>query len=685
MPALLAPLFLAGFAAVAWPLLAHLAERERRDPVAFPSLMFLERTPTPITARRTLRDPWLFALRAAAIAALAFAFARPVLAPRASVLGADLRRRDLVVLLDRSFSMRANDRFARARSEVGKLIAAMSVGDRMTLVVFDRRARAVTPTTGDAAALRAALDSVALTDESTRLAPAVGMAQQLLAASDAPRKALVVVSDFQRSAWDLGPDVRLAAGTEVLPVDVSGSAVVTNHGVRAVELRRDRTSGVERAIVSARLANAGEAQRHVMATLEVGGRVVERKAVDLPRDAGATVTFTAITVPPDPVAARVALDADALAGDDAFHFVLERAPVIPVLLVGGRDAPFLPRALAVGDDPEFDVVARNAEGATAADLARARVVILADGALPAAGAQRLTQFVEQGGGLLVLLGERATPRSWPAGARALSPGALGAAIDRGGQGGAVLGMIDRQHPALSVFAGPHAGDLAAPRFYKYRPIDTTAGILARFDDGSVALTEHAVGAGRVLTFASTFDGLWNDLPRHAVFLPLVHQLVRHAAAYRPAPRARSIGESLRPADLAGAGRDASARWSVVAPSRARLSAGGPGGSATLELGEAGMYELRPGGAPEAKPVLVAANIAAPELDFTTFEPARLAHALLAAGEAAAPAAATSAPASIVEREAHQSTWWFLLVAVALLLCAETLVAWRAAAYVARME
>ena len=676
MPALLAPLFLVGLAALAWPLLAHLAERERRDPVAFPSFMFLERTPAPITARRQLRDPWLFALRAAALAALAFAFARPVLTPRAAALGADPRRRDIVVLLDRSFSMRVGDRFARAKAEVQKAIGGLHGGDRMTLVAFDRRAHAITRTTGDQAALRAALDSVSLTDESTRLGPAVALAQQLIGASDAPRKALLVVSDFQRSAWDLGDDARLPPLTEVASVDVGGGAIVANHGVRSVDVRRDRTGGAERVVVSARLANTGDAVRALAVRLEVAGRIVEQKRVDLPRDGGVTVSFAALTAPSEPVAARVTLDADALAGDDAFHFVLTRAPVVSVLLVGAHDSPFLPRALAVGDDPAFEVTVRTAEGATTADLAGKRVVVLADGAMPAAGGARLAQFVAAGGGLVTLLGERAAPRSWPTAARSLVPGALGPAIDRVGQGGAVLGTIDRQHPALSVFAGPHAGDLGAPRFYKYRPIDTTGGVLARFDDGTVALTEHAVGSGRVLTFASTFDGLWNDLPRQPVFLPLVHQLVRHAAAYRAVPRARAIGESLLPSDFGSIARDAGARWSVLAPSRARITIGGTGASPTLELGEAGIYELRPGGAPEARALLVASNITPSELDFTAFDPVRLTNALLASGSAGAPVGSTALAESLAERESHQSSWWYLLAAVALLLAAETLLAWR---------
>ena len=675
---LLAPLFLLGLLAVAVPLLVHLVERERRDPVAFPSLMFLERTPAPFTARRNLRDPWLFLLRALAIIALVLAFARPVFGPKPLVGSADPRRREVVVLLDRSFSMRVGDRFARAKAEALKVIASLRAGDRLTLVAFDRRARAVTLATGDVAQLRTAVEAVTLTDESTRLAPAVALAQQRLGASDAPRRSVVIISDLQRTGWDLTDEARMPSGTEVVAVDVGGSVAVADHAVRAVDVRRDRSGSAERVVVSARLANLGAAARGVEARLEVAGCVVEKRTVDLPRDGGATVTFAAVPVPPEPVAARVVLTPDALAGDDAFHFLLSRTPVLPVLVIEGRPSPFLARALAIGDAPAFDVVTRTPEGARAGDLAGRRLVILADGAFPSGiGATRLAKFVDDGGGLITALGERASPRSWPAAAHALLPGELGPAADRIGARGAVLGSVDRRHPALALFAGPKAGDLASARFYKYRPIDTTGGVLARFDDGAAALTEHAVGRGRVLTFASTFDGLWNDLPRQPVFLPFVQQLARHAASWRDAPRAQEIGANVLPSDLADIARVAGDRWSATAPSGARSSIGGAGAPAALALTEAGIHEVRPGGSPGARPLLVAANLAPSELDFASFDAVRLTNALAPATTAAAPGASGTETESLADREARQSTWWYLLLAVALLLAAESYLACRA--------
>ena len=674
---LLAPLFLLGVAAIAVPLLVHLVEREKRDPMSFPSLMFLERTKAPFTSRRHVRDPWLLVLRALAVAALVLAFARPVLGRRLSAGAADLRRREIVVLLDRSFSMRIGQRWERARATVDSVIRNLTPGDRMTLVAFDRRAQAVTAATSDQAVLRAGLSSLAPSDESTRLAPAIAVAQQRLAASDAPRKALVVVSDFQRSGWDLTDESRLATGTELTPLDVGGDSAVVDRAVRSVIVQRDRRPGPSQVIVTARVANMGPAGRGIRARLEVAGRMVAERTVDLPRDGGATVSFQAIPMPSDAMPARVVLDSDPLSGDDAFHFLLQQAPVLQVLLIEARSSPFLTRAFAIGDDPRFDVTTRTPGRATAADLAGRRLVVLADGAFPSGiGADRLIRFVNGGSGLIVALGDHIDRRTWPAAANVLIPGQIRAPTDRADGNGAVLGALDQQHPALALLTGSRAGDLATARFYKYRAIDTTSGVLARFDDGTAALTEHAVGRGRVLTFGSSLDGVWNDLPRQPAFLPLMQQLARYAASWRDAPRALEIGASVRPTDLLDIAGPTVARWVATAPSGVRTTIGGDGAPVALELTEAGVHELRPGGSPGARPLLVAANLAPSELDFSSFDVVRLTNALTSA--ASTPGTTNVAEVeTLADREARQSTWWYLLLAAVVLLVAESVVARRA--------
>jgi hypothetical protein len=672
---LLAPLFLLAGLAVAVPLLIHLVQKERRDPTAFPSLMFLEATPVPLSARRHIRDPLLFALRVLAVIALALAFARPVWSPTPRAAALDARRRDIVLLVDRSFSMRTGDRWRHARLAADSVVRSLTSGDRLIVAPFDRRATAVTALTGDAQALRAGLDSLAPTDAPTRLAPAIAFAQQRVLASTAPRKVVAIISDLQRSSWDLTDEAAMPAGTEVVVRAVTATDTAARHPVRDVTIQpgREPTREVE---VRARVGGAGDGARAVPVRLEIGGRVIESRTVDLRSEGAATVSFAPVPMPPMQVGARVVAGSDSSRADRAFNFVLQQPSALGVLVIDGQPSPYVPRALTIGEASRFDVRVTSASRATANDLSGRRVIVLPDGAFPTAiGAARLVSFVEQGGGLIVALGARASPGTWPSAADALIPGAIGAPINRSANGGGVLGPIDAQHPALAAVAR----DLSAARFNSYRAIDTTAGILARFDDGRVAIAERVVGRGRVIAIGSSLDGEWNDLPRQPAFLPLLHQLTRFAAAWRDIPRAFEVGATVRVTDLSPPEQSDVPRWSVVAPSGRRFSVDATGSAPTLELREAGMYELRPGGAPGARPLLVAANIAAAERDLATFEPLRLTQALAPKAGVVPSNAPATEPESASDREARQSTWWYLLLAVTLLLIGESIVARRTAA------
>ena len=49
----------------------------------------------------------------------------------------------------------------------------------------------------------------------------------------------------------------------------------------------------------------------------------------------------------------------------------------------------------------------------------------------------------------------------------------------------------------------------------------------RLGNGDPLLLEHALGAGRVLLFASTIDNVWNDLPISPLFVPFAVETARY--------------------------------------------------------------------------------------------------------------------------------------------------------------
>ena len=678
----LSPLFALGLAAIAVPIFVHLVHRERKETTPFPSLMFLRRVPYRHSSRKKLRDLLLFALRALVVLCAIVAFSRPVIdRVRRSVPGG-LGGREVVVLVDRSFSMRYADRWSRAQVAVRQAIDGIGPRDQMTIVPFELTARAVHETTGDRTLLRAAFDSIRPVDGGTRFAPAIALARRIVANSRLPQREVVVISDFQRSAFDLTEESRLPAGVTVTPVDVASGDVV-DHAVRSVELRRTTMGSKEQLGVHARIGNLGPAVRGMEVVLAIGGRTMETRKVDLPMDGGASLDFAPVPVPTAPQSAEVRLRADSLPGDDRFSFVFARTAVVSVLLVNAADMPadrdiFLRRALEIGDRPPFDVHVRAATLVTPADLAAHRVIILNDAWPSDAIAQRLVSRVREGAGVIVASGDRVGARTRNR-SEDLLPAPIVAPVDREGERGGVLGYLDASHPALSLFGASRSGDLSAARFFRYRSVNATSGVLARFDDGSGALAERRVGQGRVLQFGSSLDGYWNDLPRQPVFLPFLHQLTRYAADFRDRRDAYVVGEAIDEGSRAtiDSTPNVTHRLGQVAesPSGKRVRFGGTGEPIALVPHEAGVFAIRPVGSPGERPRLVAVNIDPHELEFARFDPTRLTEAVRSAPSAASAADSTAA-ATPRDREREQSLWWYILLVVTAALVAEALLARR---------
>lgn len=686
---LLAPLFLAGLAGLAIPVVIHLTHRERREPVPFPSLMFVRRVPFRAERRRRIRDPLLFALRAAAIVLASVAFARPLFRGAGMAAVGVRPARDVVLLVDRSYSMEYGDRWSRALGAAREVVDGLGADDRLALVFFSDRVEAASRLTGDRVALRGILDTVRTEGAVTRYAPAFRLVRDLLIETERPRRQLVLVTDLQRVGWEPRDAVRLPPGVDVRVVDVSDPAPA-NHAVAEARIQRMRDGGTGRATVSARVVNLGDrAVRGLRLALEVDGTELRTATADIAGRGAARVTFAPVPLPDRPARARILADRDALPRDDVFHFVLAPGGEIPVLLVEAASAApaealYLRRALGLGDDPRFRVATASSAPA-AGELAERPVVILNDVPFPAgAGAARLRRFVEEGGGVLAVLGPRAGAATLASVLPELVAEGTPEPVDRLEDAGAGLAILGYDHPALARFRTPGTGDFSAARFFRYRRVraGTEATVLARFDDGAPALVEARIGGGRALVIASDLGNAWNDLPLQPVFLPLLHRLLRHLADYREAPAAHTVGQALEVAEHPAAGA-----W-ARAGEDTELVVESPGGSRTvtapgaarLELRETGFYTVRPLDAARGEPLVLAVNPDPRESDLTAMAAEELVTALTAPsdeGAAGPPSPQPGAPLTAEELERRQGLWWYLLVAALLVLAGESALGARA--------
>ena len=134
--AFLAPLFFVALAGLAIPVLLHLTQREKKQVQFFPSLMFVRKIPYKSVRRRKIHNWLLLAVRMAALALLILAFARPWLQIGDAAVPIGSGAREVVVLLDNSYSMAYGDHWERARAAAHSEIGKLNPVDRGTLVLF---------------------------------------------------------------------------------------------------------------------------------------------------------------------------------------------------------------------------------------------------------------------------------------------------------------------------------------------------------------------------------------------------------------------------------------------------------------------------------------------------------------------------------------------------------------------
>lgn len=669
----LAPLFLLGLAALAIPVLIHLIQREKKQIMHFPSLMFVRRVPYKSVQRRRVHNWLLLLIRAAAMLLIIAAFARPFFRTADVPVVPGTGARELVVLLDQSYSMGYGDRWDRARAAVRNALGQLGPADRGSVVLFSSNAEIAVRSTNEQGRLLGAVPTGTPSAGATRYAPALKVASSILAESSLPRREVLLVSDFQRGGWRGQEGITLPAGTTVTPVSVANAVTTPNVAVTSVTLARSTFSSQERVAVTAAVVNRSEQPlAGGSLALEFGGRAVQTERLDVAANGTASVSFMPITLTGPNMRGVARVSSDGLPLDNAFSFVVSPAQPVRILLVdsGGSGNLYLTRALAVGDAPRYDVVVRQPGAVSDEDLQRASAVLVNDVNVTAALGRRLSRVLERGGGLFVVAGSRA---AWPAEVDVL-PGTLGGPSDRSRNNEARVGGLEFTHPVFEVFRAPRSGDFSTVRFYGYRNVTAAAGarVLARFDAGTPALLERQVGSGRVLLWASTLDLSWSDLPLKPVYLPFIHRSMQYLASYREPSPWLTVGQVFD-ADGAGAG---SGQRAAITPSGRRVALDDEGGP-VIELTEQGFYEIRqrPGQSGESEAAVVASNVDPAESDLTPMDPKEIVAAALSSVSGKG-GAAEAVPQTPEAQEHSQRVWWYLLVLGIALLGADTLLSNR---------
>jgi Aerotolerance regulator N-terminal/von Willebrand factor type A domain len=519
----LSPLFLIGAAAAAIPILLHLLKREPEARVKFSAIKLLKHAPVEHTQRRRLRELLLLALRVTALVLLALAFARPFLASSR----ADQPAGVTIVALDTSLSLSAPGQLEKAKTLAREAIAAAPASDLVGVVTFSNNARIAREPSGDRSLAVTAVNDAVTTFGATRYRTALSRAS---AAIEGRRGTIVVVTDLQEGGWDAGDRATVPASTEVRVADVG--APPPNLAVTSARAAGDR--------VLATIRNAGPAAREVRVRLMVDGRIAGEATAAMAPGQSSEVALPGARG----VEASVTIeDPSGVQADNVRYLVLNNQirPLVLVLTASSdsaREGLYVRHALMAegAGGAVYDVEQPGGVALGTWDgprMAReAAVIVLSTRGLDRHGRQLLTDYVKQGGGLLIAAGpdiDRDVAAEISGGAMALEAQALG----REQPGSRSFVPVDARHPVFDAF-GSLRTSLGLVTFSRIAIVSApSCETLATFTSGETALVECPANDGRVLVFASDLNNAWNDFPRRPTFVPFLHEMVRYLAGARP--------------------------------------------------------------------------------------------------------------------------------------------------------
>lgn len=584
--------FLGAFAALAIPVIVHLMFRMRTRRVDLGTLRFLREVLQKNARRKKVKRFALLALRMAGVALLAALFARPYFIGQ----GIGSNDRLVAVLIDRSASMELRSGRERlidqAVDQAKTIIRESGSNARVELAFFDHTVRPIGADRedGERSDVIAELIAPEATYCATDFGAAFSWARDICVKAGSADKELHVFTDLQRSGLDWSEVVEMPDDVRVeihdLGVDSANNVAVTSAAVNRTLIRPGDVAAVNVTVSNAGPFPLKEVPLRLYLRSERRTYNQERKISVAPGGLE-QFEFSIEGLDTGLWQGQVEIESeDDLRFDNRRFLALMAAPPWKVLIVDGQphESPvlsetyFLEAALRLA--PPGQTYASTPYDPKIADVGELagfeygdyELVILANVEnISASAANRLGDFVSDGGGLIVFSGEHVEAAGYRSLEKAeMTPGRI-TGVKHADDLPFRMQQWDESHSIFAPFNDPQHGDLRRLAFQAYTKIEPSpqARVLASFRGGDPLLLEVTKGKGRALWFTSSCDRQWSDWPRSHLYLPLVHQMLGHLTGLNEGGPVRGLtidASSRLAADIKPGVYEKTRHWEVINPS-----------------------------------------------------------------------------------------------------------------------
>ena len=514
-------------------------------------------------SRLKLRQIILLLLRALVIAMAVMAMARPTIRSSSFFLGKANVRTAAAIVLDNSLSMRwegpAGTRYSSAVKSVSNILKQLNHGDQISLFVpcpVGDLSSQQTFETPDA--IINLLKNSSASMLYGNMFQTVNQAAAYLDKSIFPNKEMYILSDFQKSSWqleDLKETSLEVSGVRYFTIDLS-DVEDRNAGLIKVELQEQIIELSRPVAVIADIGNFGNGDlEDLMVHAFLMENRVGQNTLSIPKSRSENISFNLTLKETGFISGMVELEDDPLLEDNRGYFTFYLHKKISILLLGDQeDLDYLKLALAPKPEQNRLFVFKRMNQLQNLDvpLSQFPVVIMADQSiLSESDIARLIQYVHGGGHMIFFPGGQTDIRGLNE--RFLTP--LGAPVFRGSTGtlGKVesyigWGSIDFKHPIFSnVFRGK-IDKLDSPQFYFRLNLDSQSGgaDVIKYNDNSPFLHVSNIEKGTIFLFTSGLDPEWNNMVYKSIFPPLIYRSVIYLASQNQQQASTSmVGEEIQ--------------------------------------------------------------------------------------------------------------------------------------------
>lgn len=554
------PFILFGLFAASLPIIIHLFTRTKSRTIPFSTLEFLKELQNQYIRRLKLRQILLLFFRTLIIILIILAFARPTLHGSLSGVAVPHAKTTMAIILDNSMSMTrpkdGSSLFLLAKERAVQIAQLLHSGDEaFLLTATDTTSEAFRRPFHDVDVLEKAVSEIKLNYHATDLSAAIELARRLLRQSDNINKEMFILSDLQHTGFVNDSLVPISNDIRLYVSQLSAKSV-HNLAITHSELS---TTIVERgkiAQVVATIANTGTQNvNSAFAQLYVDEKPVAQLAFQVNAGAATTQVFRFIVEKSGFSSARLVLEDDDLLADNerAFSFYVPEMVRIGLSSFHPRDLFYAALVLdPAGVGPEYySLQSISAANLRFADFDQLDALFLAN--IPSFDqqlAEKLRQFVQEGGGLILVLGENIDIRAYNSvlGTVLELPQFIDIIGSLDGSSDFTLGAYDLKHPIFwGIFENQDA-EISKPHFQFAVKVAKTEDIdpIMNYSNGDLMLFEKKLGQGVILVVTTGFYEQLSDITHRTIFAPLIIRLAGYAgAARRVTTTALTVGGEIR--------------------------------------------------------------------------------------------------------------------------------------------